>query len=115
MSHEKYKHCIEACNACAVACSHCALACLHEESVDHLKRCIQLDLECAALCRSAAEIMSLGSVHSHEICKICAVACQVCAEECEKHAEMGMVHCQECAEACRQCALTCTEMARTAG
>lgn len=114
MSHEMYERCIEACNACAVACNHCALACLDEETVSHLKRCIQLDLECASLCRSASEIMSLGSIHSRDICKICAVACHACAEECEKHAQMGMEHCRECAEACRKCAQACEEMARAA-
>lgn len=112
MSQETYKRAIEACNGCALACHHCALACLNEEKVNHLKRCIQLDLECAALCRSAAGIMSLQSVYSGAICKICAVACHACAEECEKHAQMGMEHCRVCAEACRKCAQVCEEMAR---
>lgn len=112
MSQELVNRAVEACNGCATACQHCILACLEEENVSHLKRCIQLDLECAALCRSAAEIMTLKSVHSGEICKICAVACHACAEECEKHAQMGMGHCRVCAEACRKCAQVCEEVAR---
>ncbi|MFC6100524.1 four-helix bundle copper-binding protein [Olivibacter domesticus] len=110
MLRQHYQHCIEACNACAVTCSHCAISCLNEEEIGHLKRCIQLDLECAAICRSAAEVMSLRSNYSEELCKICAEICIACAEECEKHAVMGMEHCRECAEACRKCAEACEEM-----
>lgn len=111
MSHQQFKDCIDACVACAVACSHCAAACLIEEKVNLLNRCIQLDLECAAICRSATEVMSLGSAYSVHLCRICADICTVCAEECEKHASMGMEHCRECAEACRRCARACEEMA----
>lgn len=110
MSHEKFQNCIKECDSCAVACSHCATECLKEDQVKHLAKCIQLDMECAAICRSAAEIMSLGSYYSHLICQICADASNACAEECEKHAKTGMKHCRECAEACRQCAAACKEM-----
>lgn len=110
MAHQKFQDCIQACNVCAIACSHCATECLKEEHIHHLTKCIQLDLECASICRSAAELMSLGSEFSKQICGICADICKACAEECEKHAEMGMDHCRECAEACRKCANTCEEM-----
>lgn len=110
MPHQQYQHCIEACNACTVICNHCAIACLNEEEIGHLNRCIQLNLECAAICRSAAELMSLGSSYSDQLCRICAEICNACAAECEKHAAMGMEHCRECAEACRKCAQACEEM-----
>ena len=111
MSHQKFQDCIDACAACAVECSHCATECLKEEDVKMLARCIQLDLECAAICRSATELMSLGSDYSSHLCRVCADVCNACAEECEKHAEMGMEHCKVCAEACRKCAEACEEMA----
>lgn len=110
MSNQKFKDCIDACMACAVACNHCATACLQEEDVKMLSKCIQTDLECEVFCRSAAEVMSLGSSYSEQLCRLCAEVCDACAEECEKHAEMGMEHCRECAEACRQCAEACREM-----
>src|SRR3546814_32413 len=88
MPHQMYQHCIEECYACAVECSHCATACLREEDVKNLSRCIQLDLECAAFCRSAAEVMSLGSEFSARLCELCAEVCNACAAECERHAEM---------------------------
>lgn len=97
--------------ACAVACNQCATSCLQEEDVDMMAKCIQTDLECAAICRSAAELMSLNSSYSTIICNICADACYNCAQECENHAEMGMEHCRICAEACRICADECEKMA----
>ena len=109
MAHQQFKDCIDACVTCVVACSHCATECLTQEHIGHLAKCIQLDLECAAICRSAAEVMSLGSGFSAHLCRVCADACNACAQECEKHAEMD--HCLVCAEACRNCAKTCEEMA----
>lgn len=114
MSNQKFKDCIDACVACAVACSDCATECLNEEEVKMLTKCIKLDLEGAAICRSAAEVMSLGSGYSGHLCRVCADVCKACAEECEKHAEMGMEHCRVCAEACRECAEVCETMATAA-
>lgn len=108
MSQEKYKACIEACNSCAAACSHCAIECLNEDQVSQLTRCIQLDIECAAICRSASELMSLDSEYSVQLCNMCAKACSACAEECDIH---DMEHCRQCAEACRHCADACRKMA----
>ncbi|WAC12342.1 four-helix bundle copper-binding protein [Dyadobacter pollutisoli] len=111
MAHQQFQQCIDVCVACANACTHCATSCLNEQNVAHLKTCIQLDLECAVICRAAAEVMSLGSRFSAHMCRVCADACNACADECEKHAQMGMEHCRECADACRHCAATCEEMA----
>jgi hypothetical protein len=108
MSHQKFMDCIDACVACAIACSHCATSCLGEENVGSMTKCIRLDLECAAICRAAAEVMSLGSDYSAHLCRICADVCNACGEECAKH---DMEHCQACAEACRKCAEMCEEMA----
>ncbi|HEY3371826.1 MAG TPA: four-helix bundle copper-binding protein [Prolixibacteraceae bacterium] len=110
MANQKFKESIQACDFCAIACSHCATECLMEQDVKMLYRCIQLDLECAVVCRSASELMSLGSEYSVEMCRVCAEVCNSCAEECEKHAKMGMEHCRECADACRECADACMQM-----
>jgi hypothetical protein len=72
MPYQQYKDCIEACAACAVACDNCVTSCLGEIHLETLKRCIQLDMECAAICRSAVVLMSLGSTYSSEILEICA-------------------------------------------
>lgn len=110
MSYAKYQSCIDACNYCAAMCNQCADACLEEKEVYNLKDCIRLDLECAAICRSATEIMTLDGKYAETLCQLCADSCGACADECEKHAQMGMEHCRICAEACRRCAEECIQM-----
>ena len=74
-----------------------------------MAHCIQLDMECAAICEAAAQLMSLGSERAQDICSICAAICEACGAECRKHSHME--HCQECAEACLHCAAECRKMA----
>ena len=101
MIQTKFQSCIEACLKCVAICNQCAIACLNEDDVAHVKKYIQLDLECAAICQAAANVLSLDGKFSKEICKLCADIYNACAEECEKHAAMGMEHCKECAEDCK--------------
>ena len=111
MGSHQFQECIDACVSCAQACTYCATACLREERVAHLRKCIRLDMECAAICRAAVELMTLESDFSAHLCRVCADVCNACAAECELHAAMGMDHCRVCAEACRLCAATCEMMA----
>lgn len=110
----KIMQCIDACNACVTACNYCASACLEEEHVAHQTKCINLDLQCAASCHEAAQLMLLKSAYTAEFCAVCAKICNECAEECEKHAAMGMEHCRICAEACRRCQAACESIALAA-
>lgn len=73
-----------------------------------MAKCIQLDMECAAVCYAAAQLMSLGSEKAKAICSICAEICETCGNECSHHQNE---HCQECAESCKQCAKECRRMA----
>lgn len=102
--------CIMACYTCSTMCEYCAGACLKDEEVSTLIRCIELDRQCAVMCRSAAEVMAVGSQQAEALCQLCASACDACAEECEMHAAK-MDHCRECAEACRKCAQECRAFA----
>jgi hypothetical protein len=70
-------------------------------------RCIQLDMECSAICYTAAQLMSLGSEKAGAVCSLCAEMCERCAEECGKH---DNEHCRECAETCMECAKACRAM-----
>jgi len=99
MLNQLYQKCIDACLECATTCNHCAISCLEESEVQHLTKCIRFDLECAVICRTTAELMTLNSAYSTKISGLCATICDSCAEECEKHT--AMEHCKECAEACR--------------
>jgi hypothetical protein len=104
MNNITYQACIEACLACVAACRHCASACLREEEVQHMKDCIQLDMECAALCDATAAILSISGRQAKEMAALCAGICDQCGAECERHQHD---HCKACAEACRICAEKC--------
>lgn len=103
-AYHQYKDCIYACMACAAVCNHCASSCTQEQDVAMMARCIQLDMECAALCYATAQLMSLGSAQVTRLCVICADACEACAAECSKH---DHEHCRECAALCTACANAC--------
>ena len=72
-----------------------------------MAQCIQIDMECAAVCYATAQLMSLGSDKAKQLCAICADICEKCAAECAKH---KTDHCQECADMCRKCAEECRRM-----
>ena len=76
MTHQKFKTCIEACNACVVACNHCAASCLREPDVKMMARCIALDMDCSEICALASAAMARGSEHASAICRLCADVCQ---------------------------------------
>ena len=72
-----------------------------------MAKCIQLDMECAAICYASAQLMSMGSSRAAELCRICAEICEECGNECGKH---DTEHCRECAEACHRCAEECRQI-----
>ncbi len=78
-----------------------------EDDVELLAKCIQLDLECAAICNATAQMMSLGGSRSKDLCFICSDICEACAKECLKH---NYEYCKECAKACKRCEELCTEI-----
>jgi hypothetical protein len=78
------------------------------KNIKMMAKCIQLDMECAAICYAAAQLMSLGSEKAKDICRMCADICEACGNECGKH---QTEHCQECSKACKQCAEECRMMA----
>jgi hypothetical protein len=93
MAHEQFKACIDACNDCALACNYCASACLKEKDVAMMARCIQLDIDCAEICRLAVGYMARGSELAAAVCEVCATICDACAQACRR-----------CAEECRRMA-----------
>ena len=64
--------CIEACNRCAAYCDFCAASCLQEENTKMMAECIRLDMQCAAICRLAAEYMAQDSRFAAQLCSLCA-------------------------------------------
>lgn len=111
MTQNDFQSCIQACYDCAAACDFCSTACLQEEDPKMMARCIELDMECAAICRLAASSMARRSEFAEDICALCAEICEECGNECSKH---SMDHCQACAQACMRCAQECRDMATAA-
>ena len=105
---DEYKKCIEACYLCATACDNCAASCLDEENLEMMRECITLDMQCANICRRAAQFMTLNSGSAQDLCRLCADVCQKCGDECGKHEHD---HCQDCSSACHHCAEQCRKMA----
>jgi hypothetical protein len=103
-----YQSCIEACLRCTAVCHHCAKSCTQEDDVKMMSRCIQLDMECAAICTVTAQLMSLGSEKAKDISRLCAEICEACGKECGQH---HTERCQECAKTCLRCAEECRRMA----
>ncbi len=101
---------LRALDECARTCALCADACLGEDMVDELRRCIRLNLDCAALCRTTGDVLSRlvepDSTVLRATLEACVAACTACGTECASHAEMHE-HCKVCAESCRQCEDAC--------
>ncbi|MBW8486435.1 four-helix bundle copper-binding protein [Actinomadura parmotrematis] len=103
---------------CAQACTACADACLAEDAVQHMAKCIRLDLDCADICTVTGRSLSRQTAFDPEVAKAllhaCVTACTACAEECDRHAGEH-VHCRICAAACHRCAEICRRLLDTIG
>lgn len=113
MAGDKLAQAIAALNECANVCTICADACLSEEHVQHLRRCIRLNQDCADICRATVAVLARPSEADRNVLRSmlqsCQTICESCGSECEKHAQMHE-HCRVCAESCRHCAQICSEM-----
>lgn len=105
---DEYKKCIEVCYLCAAACDNCAASCLEEKNLEMMRVCIKLDIQCANICRLAAQFMALNSEVAKELCRVCADVCQRCGDESGRHEHD---HCQDCSRACKRCAEQCIKIA----
>ena len=102
---------VEACLEAAAVATMCADACLAEDDVVSMRRCIQLDLDCATICNATAEVLSRPNPDGdvwRRLVETCARACAACASECETHDRSK--HCLTCADACRRCEMACQQL-----
>lgn len=89
---------------CAATCEMCYTACLNEDDVTMMARCIELDRECADICRLTASILTRDSENKEKYVQLCAEICAACADECGKH---DHEHCRKCSTMCEECAAAC--------
>jgi hypothetical protein len=74
---------------------------------------ITLLLDCADICRTAADYMLRGSSRHVGVCEVCAQVCDECASDCARISpddeEM-----RRCGEICRKCNEVCRQTAQSA-
>ena len=109
MAHEtnqQMQQCIRECLQCYQTCLHEAMNHCLETGGKHVKPThFRLMINCAEICRTAADFMlSSSSVHQR-VCAACAEVCEACAQSCAQVGEMD-----ECMKACRRCAESCRRM-----
>lgn len=98
---------IDDCLSCHAICLSHAIGCSSDGGERHVQLAhIRLMLDCAEICRTAADFMARNSAHHRRICLLCEEICRACAASCQ---ELGGL--QECVEACWRCAATCEEIA----
>jgi len=101
------QQCIELCLDCYQACFTTAMRyCVPAGGKQVPAPRLGLMLNCAELCRTAAEFMMSGSAQHSSVCGACAAVCEACAQSCAEVGDMD-----ECVDACRRCAASCREMA----
>jgi hypothetical protein len=105
---DRTKQCIADCQACSGECLETAMHICLETGGRHTEPThFRLMINCAEICRTAAEFMLSRSAFHERLCGLCADVCTACARSCEEIG--GMAH---CAELCRRCAESCRSMAQ---
>lgn len=108
MSQDAMRECIDRCLHCYRTCLGMAMNHCLETGGQHVEPThFRLMMNCADICRTAADFMLSGSPLHARICAACADICEACAQSCEQVGDMD-----ECVEACRDCAQSCRDMSR---
>jgi hypothetical protein len=99
--------CIEQCRRCQLVCLHMATGHCLQKGGPHVEpEHLRTMLACAAVCGTAAEVMTTGaSLHRH-VCALCAEVCGICVDSCR-----GLDDMDECIAACESCRTSCEAMA----
>src|SRR3546814_11651003 len=94
---ESIRTCLDCSSTCLRTLAHCL-----EKGGDHARpEHVAHLLDCADLCRTAADLMARGSALHQQTCALCAEACARCAESCEALAADDE-ELRRCAEMCRR-------------
>jgi hypothetical protein len=105
-SSEQTAICIDACENCHRICLALAMNyCLARGGRHARQEHMRLLLNCAQICRLAADFQLTGAPFSEELCAVCAAVCEACSQSCS--ALDGM---DECVQACQDCADSCRHM-----
>jgi hypothetical protein len=104
------KKCMDLCLDCHALCTETASHVLHGD-VEHSEgKHLVTLLDCAQICLAHADFMARGSKHHPELAKLCADICRACSQLCDQHADADGKM-KECADICRKCEESCRRMA----
>ena len=104
------QQCVERCLDCYWACRQTAMNHCLETGGEHVApEHFRLMINCADICKTAADFMLSSSRLYGQICAACAEVCDACAVSCENLGDM-----ESCVRACRECAQSCRAMAHAA-
>ncbi len=104
MDAEDTSRAVEACRQCAAAASQCASIALAGADSRAMSRCVQLAMDCAAVCRLVVSAALRRSKSASVLQRACVLLCEELADECAKYTAL---HCRRCAVACRYTARAC--------
>lgn len=106
---QEMQRCIDSCLMCYRTCMQMAMNDCLEEGGDHLQpEHFRFMMNCAEMCKTAADFMLSGSRLHTSVCATCAEVCDACAQSCDVISGM-----QDCARICRECAESCRRMSRS--
>jgi hypothetical protein len=95
-------HCLECYKSCInTAMTHCLQAGGEHVHPAHFR----LMINCADICRAAADFLLSESEFHRRLCALAADVCEACAESCREIGEMD-----DCVEACERAAASCSTM-----
>lgn len=101
------QQCIDDCLACYRTCMQSAMnRCLEAGGRHVAPEHFRLMMNCAEICRTAADFMMSSSPLHARICAACADVCEACGDSCEQLGDMD-----DCVQACRRCTRSCQQMA----
>ena len=107
MTSSSMQHCIDDCFHCYRTCMQTAMNHCLETGGRHTEpEHFRLMINCADICRTAAEFMMSSSLLHGPVCAACAEVCHACAQSCQQIGDMD-----ECVQACRTCMDSCRQMA----
>lgn len=73
---------------------------------------VLLLMDCADVCRTAADVLLRGTTMQMRVCALCADVCDICADHCARFKDDGFM--RACVDACRECAKACRQIAGSA-
>lgn len=95
------------CLACSSACTETVAYCLEQGGRHAESAHIRLMLDCAEICRTAADFMMRGSDHQSSVCALAAEVAAACARSCAEFKDDARM--KACVDACLRCASSCKQ------